>query len=122
MTPTNSLSAEDCLFCRIVSRDINSDIVFEDDEVLAFKDANPQAPVHLLIIPKAHISNVLDLGESNLELMGRLVSVANRLAREEKIDGTGFRLVTNTGPEVGQSVYHLHLHLLGGRSMRWPPG
>ena len=122
MSMKTPASAEGCLFCGIVSRKVPSNIVYEDDDVLAFKDTNPQAPTHLLIIPKAHVSSVLDIDDSNTDLIGRLVVVANRLARREEVDSAGFRLVTNAGPEAGQSVYHLHLHLLGGRRMRWPPG
>jgi len=112
----------DCIFCKIIEKKIPSRIVFEDDIALAFEDINPQAPVHTLIIPKKHIATVLDLDERDAHLMGHLVKVANKIAREKGIAERGFRLVTNCNPESGQEIYHIHLHLLGGRPMHWPPG
>jgi histidine triad (HIT) family protein len=112
----------DCLFCRIAAKEIPSQVAYEDAEVLAFADINPQAPVHLQVIPKRHIARVSELTPETISLMGKLVLTANRLAGELKISEPGYRLVVNCNAGAGQSVYHLHLHLLGGRPMRWPPG
>ena len=112
----------ECLFCRIVQRKLPADIVAEDTEVLAFKDVNPQAPTHLLIVPKTHIPTVAALTDANASLMAQTVLMANHLADRSGITQTGYRLVVNCGPQAGQSVAHLHVHLLGGRPMRWPPG
>ncbi len=112
---------EDCLFCRIVSGSIPATKVHEDAETLAFLDIHPQARTHVLVIPKAHVGSVLDLPAGS-PVMARLTEVACRLAREGKIAESGFRLAVNTGTDGGQTVGHLHLHLLGGRRMTWPPG
>ena len=112
----------DCLFCRIVSKEIPAQTAYEDADLMAFHDINPQAPVHLQIIPKRHIARVSDAGEADAPLLAKLIFAANRLAREWKIADPGYRLVINCNPGAGQSVYHLHLHLLGGRAMRRPPG
>lgn len=112
----------DCIFCRIIAKKIPSKILYEDELSLAFEDINPQAPVHVLVIPKKHISTTLDIGKDDHPLIGHLIHVANRLAKEKGIAERGFRLVMNTNPEAGQTVYHIHLHLLGGRHMHWPPG
>ena len=111
-----------CLFCGIVSKKIPAKVLYEDERVLAFEDVNPQAPVHILIIPKKHIATALDIEKGDNELIGHLFQTANKIAGEKKIAERGFRLVLNTNPEAGQSVYHIHLHLLGGRHMHWPPG
>ena len=113
---------EECLFCRIAAGTIPARTVFEDDEVVAFEDIQPQAPVHLLLIPRRHVANLNDLGAGDHLLMGRLLEVARRLAGERGLSERGYRVVTNTGPDAGQSVLHLHLHLLGGRPLGWPPG
>lgn len=112
----------DCLFCKIVSKEIPAKVAFEDEQVLAFHDIRPAAPVHLQIIPKKHIARVSELDDQTSAVVSRLVLTANRLAREAGIDEPGYRLIINCNPAAGQSVYHLHLHLLGGRSMSWPPG
>lgn len=112
----------DCVFCRMVAGAIKPDTVYEDDEVLAIRDINPQAPVHILVIPKRHIDTVNDLMESDAELVGRLVLAAGRLAQDEGIAESGYRTVLNCNAGAGQSVFHVHLHLLGGRPMGWPPG
>lgn len=112
----------DCLFDRIVKREIKSDIVYQDDLVTAFRDINPQAPTHILIVPNEHIPSVLDLKPEHAGILSRLMDVAGQLAEREGIARGGFRLVLNTGPNSGQTVDHLHLHLLGGRVMGWPPG
>ncbi|SNX55242.1 histidine triad nucleotide-binding protein [Thermoanaerobacterium sp. RBIITD] len=113
---------EDCIFCNIINKKINSSIVYEDDYVVAFPDINPQAPVHLLIVPKEHIKSPLDIGEDNKELIGHVYIVAKNLAKKFGIDKKGYRLVTNCGNDGGQTVLHIHFHLLGGRFMTWPPG
>jgi histidine triad (HIT) family protein len=113
----------DCIFCKIAQKEIPSQIVYEDESVIAFKDLEPQAPVHVLVIPKKHVASVLDLGKEDGVLVAHILSnVIPQLAKELGIAEKGFRVVTNTGDEGGQSVKHLHFHLLGGRSMAWPPG
>lgn len=116
------MSAADCLFCRIAARQLPAAIVAEEDGLLAFTDINPQAPTHLLIIPTEHIPSLTDLTEAHTTLMGRALQFANRLARQHQLTSSGYRVVLNCGAGAGQSVWHLHLHLLGGRPMRWPPG
>ena len=116
------MDTADCLFCRIAAGEIPADIVHEDELVLAFRDINPKAPTHLLLIPRRHVKSAADLAETDAEMLGRLFATGARLAREAGIAERGFRLVTNSGPAAGQSVDHLHFHLLGGRSMGWPPG
>lgn len=111
----------DCLFCNIVKGQIPSEKVYEDNDVYAFKDVNPEAPVHILIIPKRHIKSVDELEETDKELVGHIFLVAKKLAKENKLEN-GYRLVSNIGEEGGQSVKHLHFHFLGGRSFNWPPG
>ena len=112
----------DCLFCGIVEGKIKANLVYQDDAVMAFKDIAPRAPVHILIIPRKHIVSVLDLEPSHAVLIGGIFQVAGKLAREQGIAESGFRVVVNSGPQAGQSVFHLHYHLLGGRPMSWPPG
>jgi histidine triad (HIT) family protein len=112
----------DCLFCRIAAGKLPARIVYEDESIVAFEDINPQAPVHILIIPRKHIPTSLEIQGEDHALIGFMFETANRIARERKIAGRGFRLVMNTNPEAGQTVYHIHLHLLGGRQMHWPPG
>ena len=111
------------IFSKIINKEIPADIVFESDIILAFKDINPQAPVHILIIPKIEIPKVTDLnGKEHATLLGEMIDAANKLAKDMGIAEEGFRLVFNCGDDGGQDVYHLHLHLLGGRQMKWPPG
>jgi histidine triad (HIT) family protein len=112
----------DCLFCGIVEGRIKGNIVYQDDSVVAFKDINPKAPVHILVIPRKHIGGVLELAADDGGVIGRIFAVAARLAREQGIAESGFRIVVNSGADAGQSVFHLHYHLLGGRRMTWPPG
>ncbi len=114
----------DCLFCKMVSGEIEPDVVYEDGDVLAFRDLNPQAPTHVLVIPKRHISTINDLQQGDAELMGKLYLGAKKVAEQEGIHGPerGYRTVMNCNAEAGQAVFHLHLHLLGGRPMGWPPG
>src|SRR4051794_37234800 len=113
---------DECLFCRIISGDIKGDVVYRDDEMTAFRDINPQAPTHILIVPNAHLASVAAMGEEHVPLMGRIIHRAAELARREGIAAGGYRLVANTGADAGQSVGHFHLHLLGGRRLGWPPG
>ena len=112
----------DCLFCKIVAREIPADVVHESDTILAFRDLQPKAPTHILLIPKEHLASIAEVGEHHAELLGELMRAAAHLAKAEGIDRSGWRLVTNVGPDAGQSVAHLHFHLLGGRKMAWPPG
>ena len=113
---------KDCIFCRIASGDLEATLVHEDDDIVAFRDSNPQAPTHVLVVPRRHLATVNDLAETDAGLAGRLVLAARRIAADEGIAEDGYRLVLNCNREAGQSVFHLHLHLLGGRPMRWPPG
>jgi len=114
--------AEECLFCKIFAGKIPAQEVFRDDDTVAFDDIRPVAPTHVLVIPKEHIASVHDLTPEQLPIVSRLIATANRIADERKIARDGYRLVFNNGPQAGQTVYHLHLHLLGGRSLGWPPG
>ncbi len=111
-----------CVFCRIVARDQPADIMHVSDNVVAFRDINPQAPTHIQLVPKEHIESAADLEERHAGMLAELVRAAAHLANAEGIADSGWRLVTNVGPEGGQHVYHLHFHLLGGRQMHWPPG
>ena len=112
----------DCLFCGIVEGRIKGEIVYRDNSVIAFKDVNPKAPVHILIVPIKHIATLLDLEQGDQGLIGEIFSVANQLAKQQGIANDGFRVVANCGAGAGQSVFHIHFHLLGGRSFSWPPG
>jgi histidine triad (HIT) family protein len=112
--------ADDCLFCRIVRKEIPAKLVAEDEHSLAFRDINPQAPVHVLVIPKEHVPSLDDASDPTM--LGRLSLMAAEIARKEGITGGGYRTVMNTNRDAGQTVFHVHLHLLGGRSMHWPPG
>ena len=109
------------IFAKIISREIPADIVYEDDKCLAFRDVNPQAPVHILVIPKQPIARLIDAVDDDQSLLGHLLLSANKIALEQDI-GEAFRLVVNNGADAGQSVFHLHLHILAGRSFTWPPG
>ena len=112
----------DCLFCKIINREIPASIVYEDDEILAFNDIGPQAPTHVLVVPKKHIATLNELQDVDALLIGMLVQRAATIAKERGIDAGGYRTVFNTNRDAGQSVLHIHLHLLGGRSLGWPPG
>ena len=111
----------DCIFCKIARGEIPANKVYEDEEFVAFRDINPQAPTHILVIPKKHIESLSDVKEEDRELLGKLLWVAKKVAQELNLK-KGYRLVINTGPDGGQEVLHLHVHLLGGRAMAWPPG
>jgi histidine triad (HIT) family protein len=112
----------DCLFCGIVEGKIKGEVVYRDNSVVAFKDINPKAPVHILIVPVKHIATLLDLQDEDQELVGEIFSVANRLAEQQRISQDGFRVVANCGAGAGQTDFHMHFHLLGGRHFSWPPG
>ncbi len=112
----------DCLFCGIIKGDIKGDFVYQDESVVAFKDINPKAPVHILIVPRKHVATLLDLEQTDKGLIGDVFCVAARLAKDQGIAEDGFRVVVNCGAGAGQSVFHIHFHLLGGRSLTWPPG
>ena len=116
------MSDPSCLFCRIVRREIPAMIVHEDDGLLAFRDINPQAPTHLLIIPREHIPTLNDLDPKHRDVLGDMHLLARELARAERIAAGGWRVVMNCGAEAGQTVFHIHMHLLGGRHLGWPPG
>lgn len=111
-----------CIFCRIASGDIPASVVYQDDQVVAFRDLNPQAPTHVLVVPRRHIATLNDLGEGDAELVGRMYLAARQIAADEGVAERGYRTVFNCNAEAGQSVFHLHLHVLGGRPMGWPPG
>lgn len=112
----------DCLFCKMIAGEITPDTVYEDAEVLAFRDINPQAPTHVLVIPKTHISTLNDLQLEHAALVGKLFLAAQKVAQADGIAERGYRTVMNCNREAGQSVFHIHLHVLGGRGMHWPPG
>jgi histidine triad (HIT) family protein len=112
----------DCLFCKFVSGEIQPEVVYDNQDVLAFRDVNPQAPTHILVIPKRHISTLNDLQADDAELIGKLYLAAQKVAQDEGIAEPGYRTLINCNAEAGQSVFHIHLHLLGGRRMHWPPG
>jgi histidine triad (HIT) family protein len=111
-----------CIFCRIVAGEIPAEVVRESDRVLAFRDLDPKAPTHILLIPKEHLESLSDLGDEHGDTLADIMQAATQLARADGIDESGWRLVANVGPDAGQSVFHLHFHLLGGRPMAWPPG
>ena len=112
----------DCLFCKMVSGEISPDIVYENDAVLAFRDLNPRAPTHILVIPKKHIPTLADISAEDTALMGEIIQAAKKVAELEGLADSGYRTVFNCNRDAGQAVYHIHLHLLGGRKLRWPPG
>ncbi len=112
----------DCIFCRIASKEAAAAILYEDEHCVVFRDTNPQAPIHLLVIPRKHLSSLNDCIDEDKWLLGHMLEVVGRMAREQEIDGSGFRTVVNTNAEAGQTVFHLHIHILGGRRLHWPPG
>lgn len=112
----------DCLFCAIVRKEIPSAIVYEDDDLIAFKDIQPQAPIHILVIPKKHISGAMDITAEDEHIVGKIVALSKQLAERFSVSECGFRLVVNSGVDAGQAVDHLHFHFLGGRKFDWPPG
>jgi histidine triad (HIT) family protein len=112
----------DCLFCKIIKKEIPSKIVYEDANLFAFEDINPGAPVHILIVPKKHIASLNEIAETDKTLVGEIFLAAKKIANDKKIDESGYRTVFNTNADAGQAVAHLHLHILGGRKLTWPPG
>lgn len=112
----------ECIFCQIVSREIPADILHVSDHVVAFRDLDPKAPVHILLVPKDHVESMRELTEQHGTMLTELFEAAHHLAKAEGVDRSGWRMVSNVGPDAGQSVHHLHFHLLGGRPMEWPPG
>ena len=112
----------DCLFCKIAEKKIPSQVVYEDDEILAFRDVNPVAPVHILVIPKKHMDSLATLSDEDEQLTGRMLGIVRDIAAEQGLNAGGWRVVVNTGHRAGQSVKHLHFHILGGRDLSWPPG
>jgi histidine triad (HIT) family protein len=115
-------SSDDCLFCKILAGEIPADIIFESDDVIAFRDINPQAPTHALIIPRRHVATINDLEDGDETLVGDLFLAARKIAADEGIADAGYRVAMNCNEAAGQTVFHLHLHLLGGRQLGWPPG
>lgn len=111
-----------CVFCKLAKGQLRADIVYEDNTVLAFKDIHPQAPVHVLVIPREHITALWEVDESHIQVLGRMILAANDIADRLGVQETGYRIVINTGTEAGQTVDHVHLHVLGGRKLTWPPG
>ena len=116
------MAEQDCIFCRLIAGELPADVVYQDGAAVAIRDANPQAPVHLLVMPKEHYDALDDMGKRDEPLLGHLVRVASRVANEHGLGETGYRTVINTGAGAGQSVFHLHIHVLGGRELTWPPG
>jgi histidine triad (HIT) family protein len=113
---------QDCIFCKIVAGQIKAKVVYEDKTVLAFRDINPQAPVHIIVIPKEHFECLMSLGKNHLPLVADFLSAVQKIAQDENVVESGFRVVTNNGKDAGQSVHHLHFHVMGGRALGWPPG
>ena len=113
---------QDCIFCKIVRHEIPARMVFEDDSAIAFHDVHPQAPTHILVVPRKHLASLDGCDSGDTPLLGHLLAVARQLARSEQLHPAGYRIVLNTGPVAGQTVFHLHFHLLGGRTLTWPPG
>lgn len=113
---------EDCLFCKIVNKEIPAELIFEDDRIVAFNDINPQAPIHILIIPKEHFDSLNDVPEEKNDIFGHILARARQIAQNLGIQERGYRIVLNTARDSGQEVFHIHFHMLGGRRMTWPPG
>lgn len=112
----------ECIFCKIIKKEIKSNILHEDEQIVAFRDINPQAPVHILVVPKKHIQSLNEMEDEDMELIEKIYKVIKEIAQSEKIDVSGYRVVLNTGPDSGQAVQHIHFHLLGARKFSWPPG
>jgi len=113
---------DECIFCKIAKKEIPAKVVYEDEKILAFDDINPQAPVHVLLIPKKHYASLNEIPEEKIDLLGHLMLKARQTARDKGIKESGYRIVLNTAGDSGQDVFHIHLHVLGGRRMKWPPG
>ena len=119
---SNTLYSDTCVFCKVAKGLVRADIVLRNEEVVAFRDIHPQAPVHVLVIPRRHITALWETDDSDAVLLGRLLLACNEIAQMEGVDQSGYRVVANVGPDAGQSVDHLHFHVLGGRKVDWPPG
>ncbi|MGB3861323.1 MAG: histidine triad nucleotide-binding protein [Candidatus Aminicenantaceae bacterium] len=113
---------DECIFCKIVNKEIPAKVVYEDDKIIVFDDINPQAPVHVLLIPKEHYTSLNDISEENKDLLGHILFKARQVAQEKGVKESGYRIVLNTARDSGQDVFHIHFHVLGGRRMTWPPG
>jgi histidine triad (HIT) family protein len=118
----NDDAADTCIFCKLAKGQVRAEILFQDDKVIAFKDIHAQAPVHALVIPRRHITALWETDETDEPLLGRMLTVCNEVARDLGVETSGYRVVINSGPDAGQSVDHLHFHVLGGRTLEWPPG
>jgi histidine triad (HIT) family protein len=116
------MAAQDCIFCKIAAGEMDSDLVYEDEDCVAFRDINPQAPTHILVIPRKHIVGLAEVGAADGALLGKLLLVATEIAEDEGLRESGYRVVVNWGRDGGMAVNHLHIHVLGGRAMSWPPG
>jgi histidine triad (HIT) family protein len=116
------MAEQDCIFCQVVAGEVPADIIYGDDRAVAFRDINPQAPVHVLVIPREHVDSLDDASARDETTLGHLLRVAARVANEQGLSESGYRTVINTGAGAGQTVFHLHLHVIGGRPLRWPPG
>lgn len=112
----------DCIFCKIANKEVPAKFAYEDEDIIAFHDTNPQAPIHLLIVPKLHIASIMEIPKENEGILTKITMVAQKLARQNNMETKGFRIVVNTGEDGGQTVSHLHFHILGGRPLAWPPG
>lgn len=113
---------DNCLFCKIINGDIASKKVYENEHIIAFNDIDPKAPIHILVIPKKHIRSINELNSSDINLAGEIILAAKKIAKDQGVDSKGFRVVFNTNDDGGQTVYHIHMHIMGGRQMQWPPG
>ena len=129
MNMINSLSTiiicikmDNCLFCKIINGEITAKKVYENEHIIAFNDIDPKAPIHILVIPKKHIRSINELNSSDINLAGEIILAAKKIAKDQGIDSKGFRVVFNTNDDGGQTVYHIHMHIMGGRQMQWPPG
>ncbi len=113
---------DNCLFCKIINGEITAKKVYENEHIIAFNDIDPKAPIHILVIPKKHIRSINELNSSDINLAGEIILAAKKIAKDQGIDSKGFRVVFNTNDDGGQTVYHIHMHIMGGRQMQWPPG
>ncbi len=113
---------DNCLFCKIINGEIIAKKVYENEHIIAFNDIDPKAPIHILVIPKKHIRSINELNSSDINLAGEIILAAKKIAKDQGVDSKGFRVVFNTNDDGGQTVYHIHMHIMGGRQMQWPPG